>query len=186
VSKNRALGLLACVELVCVLGVALLLSGCQSLDGTATGGSTTTTAPAETTTTIPPPPPSGYTDATRTDPCLIIKAYSKGGWNYVVVDYIQTKWVSDGYGNYNFEILNTSTKLRTFVVPDTAELSWAGKTYDPDSPRTFAELMSIAGSQSADYSLAGFFTIQVDHGWVVKLIDGETPDDPNTYEDEDT
>ena len=161
------------------------------------GGAATTVTSAQattisTTTTVAEVfAPVDVTIETGTDPCLLLDAFSQGGLDYVVVDYVQVKWTADGY---DFQIINENRKLRTFIVPAGADISWwageqdpeeleAGLEYDPSF--SFEGLTHIAGTNSADYTSNGFFTIQVSKGALAgapqtRLIPGPAsrPDPP--------
>jgi hypothetical protein len=123
-----------------------------------------------------------------TSPCLVRDAFTRDGVDYVVVDYIQVKWVSkvsehaedwDIPAYLAPEITNQNRKLRTFVVPAEARLSFFNGEDDAPEP-TFGDLVGHVADGDANDSpwvSWGFWEIKVSNGQVVYLVGAEKPGD---------
>lgn len=130
---------------------------------TTSEASTTTEAP--TTTTLKP---VDITMESGQSPCLIVDKFQNGGEYYLVVDYIQVKWVSADWGGYEPKISNTNTKLRTFLLPADAHVSWYQECCDEDDPRPMNS--RTLGVWNEGYG-NGFWDIKVSEGRVVSIVE---------------
>ena len=113
---------------------------------------------------------------TGESPCLLKDAFTRNGKNYIVVDYIQVKWINQ----WTPEITNANPKLRTFEVPDDAWLHWwIGEDWDEEDyigPYPFERLQPLIGEYTNDqgvYTQWGFWQIEVANGAVVSLEGSE-------------
>jgi hypothetical protein len=170
VRKTFALGLVCCAAVVLLSSAVVSLAGCESLDGSTATDQVATTSesvPETTTTTVLP---TGVTNETSESPCLIEKAYTKDGINYLAVDYITVEWPADNWESYHSPVItNQSGKLRTFVVPDGLDLMFS-----------FDELKAAvkAGDVNDEYIYSdfGFWDISVEAGYVVSLLPNYGPE----------
>ena len=112
-------------------------------------------------------PGAGLTE--ETNPCLLVDAYTRDGVDYLVVDYLQVKWVAvETY--YEPRITNSNSKLRTFVVPLGADLSYGD----------FEALKSADLARLNSETSFGYWSITVSNGFVLRLEMGDLPAELNT------
>ncbi len=176
------LGLLLCM--------ALVTAGCSSATGPLDNMASTTTpsdaAEGPTSQTAAGSAEPAVTYESSSSPCLVVDVFSQGGEDYLVVDYIQIKWVSDEYGeDAQPKISNTNTKLRTFIIPAGADLTAVevmvellgesgfetfAEPYGYEPPITVAQLKEARAGGFVNSGTAwGFWNIGVSGGKVMSL-----------------
>jgi hypothetical protein len=199
VKNARVVGIVVCALLMPVAGIAVGLTGCESLGATTTegavSGSTTTEGAAlESTTSLATSTTVAAASVevsmeTSQSMCYIMDVFVQGGINYVVVDYITVKWVSDGSSRHVADVTNSNPKLRTFTVPGDLKIWWFANNAYPIGPdslmtrHTFEQLQNhtydegdtpIAVYNNTDL---GFWWIRVKDGVVAGLSEARMPDE---------
>ncbi len=196
--RVRVAVLVTCLATMLILsmGLAMGTAGCASLNNGGVGVTTVTTTQSTmaaepstistTTTQVTVAPPS-VTHETNSSPCLVVDAFTVGGADYIVVDYIQVSWIDDSQGGgYRPKFTNSNKKLRTFIVPPNAEMEWFVGEQDPediennvefDPDFSFKALVGMLDqiNEPGVYSNWGFWNIKVSGGNVVTLKDAWPP-----------